>query len=113
MNRSQIKHLRERARIHHIQLRRDLHLRYPNEGSLDTPEIAAARALVKAHDDRIDAYHENLMAQIDSFPRYIEERLLFSNPEAALEAIQRFESTTIETLPSVQNHIRDLLSKNE
>jgi hypothetical protein len=111
MNRSQIKHLRERARIHHISLRRALAFSYPQEGSLDTPEIAAARALVKAHDDAIDAAHNNLMDQIDSFPRYIEERLLFVSSESALEALQRFESTTVETLPSVQDIIRQLLSK--
>lgn len=105
MNRNQIKHLKLRALSKADSLNRDLWKSYPETGSLDTPEIAAARALVTAWDDQIDAAQEDIKRQIDSFVTYIEELLLFASPDEGLAALQRFEATTRESLPSCRAHI--------
>jgi hypothetical protein len=108
MNRNQIKHLKLRATLKARDLHSHIWKSYPETGSLDTPEIAAARKLVTAWDNQIDAAQEDLKRQTDSFVTYIEELLLFVSPEEGLAALQRFEATTRESLPSCRAHIESM-----
>ena len=111
MNRSQIKHLSQRAAAKSVRLKHEIWKTYPKTGALDTPEIAVARKLVEEWDDKIESAQNNLTDQIDSFVTYINEQLLFADSETALASIARFEASTRETLPSCEEHIRNLFGQ--
>lgn len=62
----------------------------------DPPEIAAARALVEAYDEKIEAENKGITAALERLLRWLREQVMFRSADEALGLTKAYEQMTGE-----------------
>lgn len=112
INRNQMKHLQHRVGLHFHRLKHQVWKSNPI-GEDEPAEVVAARKIVEEWEDKVDDAQQQIVDEIKAMASWIEQQFLFVSPEAGLAALEIFEATTRDDLPSARDKITGLVREDQ